>query len=67
MKYAIISLVFVATPFFLLNQFVMPALESLEQVYANADKIAEQAVGSAPSVSGQQNRDRKNQETIIAR
>lgn len=51
MKYMILCLIFVATPLVLLNQFVMPALESLEQVYANADKIAEQAVGSMPQVS----------------
>ena len=48
MKYVILSLVFFVTPFLLLSHFVMPALESLEQIYANADTLAEQAAGTKP-------------------
>lgn len=43
MKYLILAVIFLVLPFFLLNSFVMPALESMKQVYANADNIAEQA------------------------
>jgi hypothetical protein len=46
MKYLILGVIFLAVPYFLLSSFVMPVLESLEQIYANADAIAQQAAAS---------------------
>jgi hypothetical protein len=50
MKYVILGLVFIAVPFLLLSQFVLPALESLEQVYANSATLAEQAAGTKTQI-----------------
>lgn len=44
MKYVILGATFLALPYFLLSGFVMPALNSLADMYKNADAIAEQAV-----------------------
>lgn len=44
MKYLLLVLFFVALPYLLLQQFVMPALETLEIRYGQADELAQQIV-----------------------
>lgn len=48
MKFVVLGLVFGVIPYVLLSQLMMPALESLQETYRNADAIANRIVQAKP-------------------
>jgi hypothetical protein len=44
MKYAVLVFFFLVLPYYGLTEFVIPQLEALQTIYADADVIADRAV-----------------------